>query len=391
MAGSSEGAPMRELLALEAAQDWLAARAAPLPAERVALAAARGRIAAEPLAATADLPPAACAAVDGYALAADVTIGAGGYAPLLLPVPGAARPVAAGAALPAGADAVLPLDRAGPDAAGQAIEVSDALAPGDNVVAAGEELRAGDPLLAAGRPLDPAALALLALAGPAEVAVVRRPRVRLLLARAAVPDADGPLLAGLLARDGALVEAWPLEAGDPDALAAGLGAPGADLLLVAGRSGPAADDHAAAALAAAGRVAVRGIALAGAETAALGLAGTVPALLLPGAPGACLWSYELLAGPAVRRLGGRTAALPWPCREGRLGRKIVSAIGLVEPVPVARRGDAWEPLGAGPRPSLAQAAAADGLVLVPAGSEGFAAGALVPIYRFDEGGEMRDG
>jgi molybdopterin molybdotransferase len=380
---------MGELLDLAAVEAWLAARIRPLPAERVALAEAIGRVPAGPLAAAADLPGESRAALDGYAVAAEATIGAGSYAPLSLTAT-SAIPIAAGVPLPPGADAVLPLDRAAPAAGAAAIEVIDALAAGDNVVLAGDELRAGDPLVT-GRPLRAADLGLLALVGLAELELVRRPRVRLVIARAASPEADGPLLAALLGRDGALAERLPLPDADAVALAAALAAPGADLTLVAGGTGAGPDDHAAAALALAGQVAIRGVALAGAETAALGLAGGAPVLLLPGAPGACLWSYELLAAPAVRRLGGRPATLPFPRAEGRLARKIVSAIGLAEAVPVGQRGDRWEPLGAGTRPSLARAAAADGFVLVPAGSEGFAADAVVPIYRLDGLGEMRDG
>jgi molybdopterin molybdotransferase len=379
-----------ELLDVEGAAAWLLARIAPLPAEPISTAVACGRVAAAAVLAPEDLPREGRAAIDGYALAAEDTIGAAGYLPLSLTVPGQAVPVAAGAALPRGTDAVLPLERAAP-AAG-AIEVIDPLAPGDNVVMAGEEARAGDLLVAAGRPLRAADLGLLALAGVPSVAVVRRPVVRLLIARAAMPDTDGPLLAALLARDGALVERPALPAADDCgvALQAALREPGADLLLVAGRTGPAADDHAPAALAAVGRVMIRGIALAGAETACLGLAGEVPALLLPGAPAACLWGYELIAAAAVRRLGGRPAALPYVRRDGRLARKIVSAIGLGEAVPLRRGAEGWMPLAFGGPPSLARAASADGFVLVPAGSEGFAAGSHVPIYRRDEHEEAGD-
>jgi molybdopterin molybdotransferase len=381
-----------ELLDLEAAAAWLLARVSPLPPEPVALGAARGRVAAGAVIAPCDLPPEERAAIDGYALAAEDTFGAAGYLPLSLRVPGQAAPVAAGAALPPGADAVLPLERAAPGAAAGTIEVIDPLAPGDNVVAAGEEARAGDPLVAAGRPLRAADLGLLALAGVTSLPVVRRPRIRLLVARVALPDVDGPLLAALLARDGVVVECPALPAADDGgvALQAALRRPGADLVLVAGRTGPAGDDHAAAALAAVGRVMVRGIALAGAETACLGLAGEVPAVLLPGAPAACLWGYELIATAAVRRMGGRPPALPQGRGAGRLARKIVSAIGLAEAVPLRRGAEGWMPLAAGGPPSLARAAAADGFVLVPAGSEGFAAGSLVPIYRFDQGEEAGD-
>ena len=62
----------------------------------------------------------------------------------------------------------------------------------------------------------------------------------------------------------------------------------------------------------------------------MGVVGTAPVLLLPGDPLDCFCAYELLAGRLVRRLAGRSPELPYPVREAEVGRKIVSAIGIVD-------------------------------------------------------------
>jgi len=78
-------------------------------------------------------------------------------------------------------------------------------------------------------------------------------------------------------------------------------------VLVMGGTGRGVDDHAAAALAAVGQLAVHGVALLPGETTGLGqTVGGVPVVLLPGAPAACLWSYELLAD---EQFGGLVAVI----------------------------------------------------------------------------------
>ncbi len=87
---------------------------------------------------------------------------------------------------------------------------------------------------------------------------------------------------------------------------------GADIILVVGGTGLGHQDKSAAALVAAGTLDIHGVALVPGETAGFGRTATgVPVQLLPGTPSACLWSYELFAGRAIRRLGGRDPALPY--------------------------------------------------------------------------------
>jgi molybdopterin molybdotransferase len=201
------------------------------------------------------------------------------------------------------------------------------------------------------------------------------------LAPGAVFDANGPMLAALVARDGGAVVDRRRVEDDRAALRDALGLPGADIVLVAGGTGPNAGDEAAAALAEAGELVVHGVALRPGETAGAGRAAGIPVFLLPGAPAACLWAYEFLAGRAIRQLAGRGPELPFPAQVKRLGRKIVSEIGMTDVCPVRRTSDdEVAPLAPFAEAGLVAAAEADGFVLVPEASEGYPLGARVTVY-----------
>jgi molybdopterin molybdotransferase len=279
-------------------------------AEEVPLAEAAGRVAAADIVAAADLPAFDRAAADGLALRADETVGAGAYNPLPFRLADAAEGVATGGAvavesgdaLPAGADAVVRLEHAMPDAPGT-VAIIAPVAAGSDVERMGSQAARGSVLVGAGRRLAAAEVGLLACAGLQRVAVVGRPRVRCLLAGPAggVPDANGPMLAALVARDGGDVADRRPVARDRASLRDALASPGADIVLLAGGTGTGTGDAAAEALAEAGGIAVRGVALRPGETSGAGrTASGVPVLLLPGTPAACLWAYELIAGRAMR-------------------------------------------------------------------------------------------
>jgi molybdopterin molybdotransferase len=110
---------------------WLDAQLQPLEAESVPLGLAAGRVLASPVASDVDVPGFDRATMDGFAVVAASTEGAGPYSRLPLavigesmpgrPFDGAIRPgeavqVMTGAPMPAGADAVLPAEFVKPDA-----------------------------------------------------------------------------------------------------------------------------------------------------------------------------------------------------------------------------------------------------------------------------------
>jgi molybdopterin molybdotransferase len=349
---------------------WADASPAVADTETVPLAEAAGRVTADDVTAGDDLPAGRLAASDGYALRAAQTYGAGDYNPL----PVAATVVRDGDPLPAGADTVVPLELA--EAGDGVVYVTRPQAVGDHVAEPGEQWAAGTRLVAAGTRLRPAHLGLLALAGLAEVAVRRRPLVRLVAAGRFGRDADTPMLAALVRRDGGVVDA---AAGS---VAEALTRPGADLVLVSGGTG---DDSAEAvsALGAAGRVDVHRTTIHPGGAVALGRVGAVPVVALPGTPLACFAAYDLIAGRLVRRLAGLAPGWPYRTVNLSLTAKIASTIGRLELARVRLRDGRAEPIAVADGRRLASVTEADGFTIVDEPGEGFPAGAIVTVYLYD--------
>jgi molybdopterin molybdotransferase len=194
------------------------------------------------------------------------------------------------------------------------------------------------------------------------------------------------MLRSLIERDGGSASPCVAVGRSRSALAEALTPAGSDIVLVVGGTGPGRDDEAALALAAAGELATHGVALRPGETTGFGrIAGEVPVVLLPGSPPACLWSYELFAGRAIRQFGGRDPGLPYSSRLAMTARKIVSSIGMTEICPVRCHPDgSVEPIVSFSEIGLMAAVNADGFVIVPETSEGYPLGASVNVYLYQD-------
>jgi molybdopterin molybdotransferase len=156
-----------------------------------------------------------------------------------------------------------------------------------------------------------------------------------------------------------------------------------DILLISGGSSVGIEDHAPRVLAQLGELSVHGIALRPASPTGIGFLENRPVFLLPGNPVSCLCAYDLFAGMAVRRLGGREVGLPYRRCRLPLGHKIVSAVGRVDYVRVLIHGGRIEPLAISGASILSSTTRADGFVLVPADSEGQAPGEEVEVFLYD--------
>jgi molybdopterin molybdotransferase len=244
-----------------------------------------------------------------FAVTADQTVGASSYNPLSLPL----IELSAGEALPAATDAIVPIEHGEPDGNGN-VALVEAWAAGSNVDRLGAVVDAGKILMSAGTVVGRRHIGILAAAGFARLPVVRCPRVEVVLVgapRAGALDSNGPMLSALIERDGGMVLEHVTIDRSRAALAAALGAGGSDMVVVVGGTGPGRDDGSAAALAAAGELAIHGIALRPGETAGLGRAAAgVPVILLPGSPAACLCCYEMLAGARSGVLAAAIRACP---------------------------------------------------------------------------------
>jgi molybdopterin molybdotransferase len=179
-----------DLLPVDEALERLLAGAEPLGKEDVPIGEAAGRVLAEPLAALRTQPPFNASAMDGYAVrAGDVsTLPARleiiGAAPAGKRYPGAvgqgqAVRIFTGAPVPDGADAVL-LQEDARIVGDSLVEALESVEQGRHIRRAGLDFAEGEPLLDAGRVLDPAALSLAAAANHAAVPVIGRPLVAII-------------------------------------------------------------------------------------------------------------------------------------------------------------------------------------------------------------------
>ena len=378
---------------LSTAWAWLDAWSVPSSLEIVPLSEATGRVLAESITAGIDPPAPPRAAENGYAVRSADCDGADAYNPLLLSLlepgtgelaSGFACLIASGLALPSGADAVLPFEAAQPVSA-RSLEVLAPVASGTGIDRASP---AGITILERGQCIGPPDAGRVAAMGIEHVEVLRRPRVALVVPGAkSGPDALTPMLRALLARDGALVEPIALDGPCVAALTTTLSSSRIEacaLVLIAGRAGTGPDDVASLALeAAGGALTHHGFALHPGGASGLGVlprSDTIPVVLLPGEPLACLVAYDIVASRLVRRLAGAEGVSPYRTAEFELARKIVSGIGMTDVVPVRLDGGRALPIGV--EGGLAGAIRADGFVMVPDASEGYLAGSRVRVHLY---------
>jgi molybdopterin molybdotransferase len=206
---------------------------------------------------------------------------------------------------------------------------------------------------------------------------VRRPRLRIVN----VPAASGEAVTANLIAESARAagaDVVCIEAAVHDAASVVAAAEGGacDLLITTGGTGVGRSDAVIAALAKRGEVIAHGIAVQPGRTAAVGLAGTIPVIALPGAPDQALAAWWTLALPVLDVLSGRgrRQAVTLP-----LTRKIASGVGIAELTLVEAIEGRWLPLAVGDL-SLDAIARADAWLVVPGGAEGFAAGTPVDAY-----------
>jgi molybdopterin molybdotransferase len=333
----------------------------PLGPEPVPLAAAAGRIVAEPAASAVDLPPFDRSAMDGYAvrsadtapgvplkLAGDVPAGEVAVAEL---APGTAARVSTGAAIPPGADAVLQselaLERDG------AVAPERALEPGTHVRFRGEDLTAGTVLAAPGSALTLPRISALASAGVGEVAVHRRPRLHLIVTGSELLPLGAPPEPGKIHESNGLMVRLLAERVGVDltdhgvigddraatvaAVETGLGG---DVLVVSGGVSVGPHDHVKPAFEACGveevfwRVRIKP-----GKPIWFGRRGETLVFGLPGNPLSTIVCFSVFIAPALRRLQGETGALP-RYEPGRLTTPAQASDGRTTFLTAAlRRGD----------------------------------------------------
>jgi molybdopterin molybdotransferase len=200
---------MAKAIEVEAARREILARVRATASQNVRLGEALGRRLAVDAVADGQFQPFDNSAMDGFAVRAEEVAGAGLGSPVSLTIvdesraghpathavkPGEAIAISTGAVLPAGADAAVRVEDT--EVEGERVLIRAAVAPGENVRRAGEDIAAGETVLSAGTELGPAELGALATIGLDPVPLHRRPRV------AVVTSGDELVPAGMPLRPG---------------------------------------------------------------------------------------------------------------------------------------------------------------------------------------------
>jgi molybdopterin molybdotransferase len=313
----------------------------PLHAESIAVDGALGRVLAQDVHAAGDVPPFPSSAMDGYAvIAGDAgrTLAVVGESRAGTPTSrplhdGEAIRISTGAAVPPGATAVIPQENVVANG-GQTIETSGAVAPGENIREAGEDMRADTTVLSAGTPLGPIELGAAVAAGVGTVTVARRPRVTVLctgdelrapgetLRPGEIHNSNAPMLTGLATHAGALTGPAQRLPDDHAATEAGIAAALAqsDVVIITGGVSVGPHDHVKPALSALG-VEERfwSVALQPGKPTWFGALPGGPLVFgLPGNPVSAVVTFSLFVSPALAGLLGGPAPRP-PRPDAQLG------------------------------------------------------------------------
>ncbi|WP_123537574.1 molybdopterin biosynthesis protein [Halosimplex salinum] len=433
----SDRTEFRDLADPERARDVVASLDLSAGSERVPLEDARGRVLAERVDATLDVPGFDRAAMDGYAVRAPDTYGADD-APVTLPVVGSVHAgetpdvsldageiaeISTGAVMPEGADAVVIVERTeevtaeSDDGAGsdddRRVRIETAVTPGENVMLAGADIAAGERALGPGTSLTPREIGLLSALGVDEVPVRAKPRVAIvstgdelvrpggdLDSRAGqIYDVNSYAIATAVEEAGGDPVVYPHVGDDMDAMERTLvdAAADCDLVLTSGSTSASTVDVVYRVIEEQGDLLLHGVAIKpgkpmlvgriggdegsgdGAESSGAAYVG------LPGYPVSALTIFRTFVAPAVRSAVGlpdpRTARVDGSMVQrvrSEEGRRRLLAVGLVEDA-------AGETLvypvdkGSGATTTLT---AADGVVDVPADTNAVASGEQVTVDLF---------
>lgn len=387
----------------------------PARTEGVSLEAARGRVLADRIDATIDVPGFDRASMDGYAVRARDTFEAGEADPVVLDLagavhageepdvtvdPGTAVEISTGAVMPEGADAVVMVERTD-EVDGDRVAIRTSVAPGDHVMLAGADIAAGERALGPGTRLTPREIGLLSALGVESVPVREAPVVGIIstgdeLVRPGeelnsdageIYDVNTYTIATAVEEAGGDPRFYPHAGDDYDEMERLLSraADECDLVLSSGSTSASAVDVIYRVVDRRGELLVHGVAVKPGKPMLIGSLGDSAYVGLPGYPVSALTIFQTFVGPSIRRAAGRsepqtatvsgTMAQRERYSEGRLR---LMPVGLVEDgdgdtlvYPVDK--------GSGATTSLVEA---DGVVSVPPDTEYLDRGDPVEVQLF---------
>jgi molybdopterin molybdotransferase len=400
--------PIRETVPIDEALALLMQNAVPIErVERIGIADGMDRVLAEDVSSSVDVPPFDRAGMDGYAVVAEDTFGAGRYEPKVLrcvetvytgdmPSRAIARgeciEIATGAPMPQGATAVVMVEETDKNA-DHNVRVFMPVYPGQHVGRRGADITAGQTILRAGTTINPARIGALAAAGIVHIKVFAKPRVAIMSTGNEIVDPGQPLRPGQIydinrftlsaitqAHGGVAIDRGTAPDTLPDLVAAIESMRDTDVIVFSGGSSVGERDLILDALRQAGEVIFHGVAVKPGKPTAFGRIGATPVLGMPGYPTSCLSNGYILLVPLLRRIARLPDFQPHSVR-APLARRVVSTTGRHQFYSVRLEDGAAVPAfkASGDITSMAHA---DGYIEIPAQTDLVEAGEIVEVKLF---------
>jgi len=382
---------------------------APIPGkELIPLEYVSGKVLSEDIRADIDIPGFDRSVVDGYALRSADTTGAGESVPSMLRLSGRinmgeqahgqADPVGmcvyvpTGGEVPAGFDAVAMIEYC--ELIGDTVLVKRPLANGENIVRCGEDFHAGEIVLRTGTRLGPRDIGVLAAVGCTKVPVNRIPKIGIIsTGNELVPVNTVPTGSRVRDVNSYLCSSYVRDVGcepvlygivpderDTFSKALDMAIAECDAILISGGSSKDERDMTASVIREGGKIFVHGIAIAPGKPTIIGKVGKVPVIGLPGHPASAFIVLKIVVRHLLDKMTGNQSAGPAvkksialeniPSMKGREEyiRVIVTDLGVT---PVFGKSGLLNTL-----------LRSNGLVKVPAGSEGVEEGDIVEVIEW---------
>ena len=401
------------LLSVEEARERVLSNVQPLAPLQLPLTDAYGCVVAEDVLATHDLPEFASSAMDGFAARASDVAGATPAQPRELKIVGRASighepegtvgagetmHIATGAPVPAGADVVVPIENA--DVEGdELVRLLDGPASGTHVRPRGEDVHEGDVLIPSGKRLGAPELGLLANAGHPTPLVHPRPRVVVLSTGdelvpptvtpsfGQVRDANSFIIFGALREMGAMPVMAGIVRDDVESLRDTIFnfEIQADAFISSGGVSVGERDVVKAAFFRRGEVDFYKVAMQPGMPQGFGQVEGKPYFGLPGNPVSVFVSLEVFVRPAILKMMGRRHLFR-PEVSARLTDHVRGPRGKLQfaRVEVRHDKDGWSATPTGGRGSnlISTVARANGLAMIPVGTDAAPAGSTVQVMLF---------
>lgn len=356
-----------------------------------------GRVLAEPAVASLSSPNFHSAAMDGIAVDAETSFGASEESPLSLEPGKNAFWVNTGHVMPQGTNAVIMIEHLN-IINDKTINIEAPVFPWQNVRKMGEDIVATELLFPRGHRITPYSVGALLSGGVFSVTIRKQPRVLIIptgnelkqwqtvkadrLEKGRVIESNSSVLTGLCMEYGARCLCNPMLEDKLEtikkAVKKGIDS-GYDMVLIIGGSSAGSEDFAKPVISSLGEVYVHGVTMMPGKPVLFGRIEDTPVFGIPGYPVAAIVAFEQFAGPLLLKMQG----LPEKKRDEvqvEPGRKITSKLGQEEFLRV-KIGDVDDRLIASQLPrgsgSITTLTEADGIIRIPANSEGLAVGEKV--------------